>query len=61
MRTIDEILFDYEEIKTKIQKMEKINFPKVFMDNFSGFSGKKNAKEAIHLVFSIDEDFTKKI
>lgn len=125
LKTIDEILFDYEETKTKMQKMEKINFPKVFVDNFYGFSsknfnkssyqkykqvmiknisslskrgvqnalayvvknsdssfcenqkgekekvseiikdwerdftGKQNAKEAMHLVFSIDEDFTK--
>lgn len=126
LKSIDEIFFDYEEIKTKLQKMEKINFPKVFADNFFGFSsksfnrssyqkykqvmiknisslskggiqnalayvvknsdsslcenqkgekekvseiikdwqrdftGKKNAKEAMHLVFSIDEDFTEK-
>ncbi|PAF46758.1 hypothetical protein BKH41_08595 [Helicobacter sp. 12S02232-10] len=125
MRTIDEIFFDYEEIKTRFQKSEKIdftsgnsfhklnfrskyfqnshqNFKQVLVKNISNlssngiknalsyiirnsnssfcenqkgekvkinqiledwkqdFSGKKNAKEGMHLVFGIDEEFAQK-
>lgn len=126
MRTIDDIFFDFEEIKTKFQKMnasiklskkfdsffhptfgkfskdssqklkqvivknisnlsakgvknalnyiiknsdsnccenqkgEKQKVEEVLEDWKQDFSGKNNAKEAMHLIFSIDEDFNKK-
>lgn len=42
------------------QKGEKEKISEIIKDWERDFTGKKNAKEAMHLVFSIDEDFTKK-